>query len=410
MTGPISPTSGRQTSSVPQRLVLLMAVCTGLSAGSLYYAQPLLASMRHSLHIGTGTAGFIVSITQIGYIAGLLLLVPLGDMFARRRLVPLMAGGLAACLALVSVAPSAGPLLAVSMAVGILSATAQVTVAFAASLASDADRGRIVGRVMSGLLLGILLARTASGYLAELGGWRTPFRVAAVVMAALAVILWRSLPHDPDRVQTPYLKVLISIPLLLREEPVVLVRSLYGAAAFGAFNALWTPLAFLLSGSPYHYATSTIGLFGLLGVAGAAAASASGHVADRGWAPAMTALSSAVMLLSWILIGAGRYSLAALVVGIIVLDFAVQGLHITNQTIIYGVRPEARSRITSAYMSLYFVGGVVGSVGASSAYAAGGWKASSMVGAAFGVVAVALSAVDTLRRRSVRAAVSAETG
>lgn len=385
--------------SVPRRLVLLMSVCTGMSVGSLYYAQPLLDLMRRSLHIGTGTAGFIVSITQIGYISGLVLLVPLGDMFVRRLLIPLMGVGLALCLALVSLAPSAGFLLAGSLAVGALSVTAQITVAYAATLASDHDRGRIVGQVMSGLLLGILLARTAAGYLADLGGWRTPFRVAAVLMAVLALILWRSLPDDPVRNRTRYLRVLVSIPMLLKEEPLILLRSLYGAAAFGAFNALWTPLAFLLSGGPYHYATSTIGLFGLLGVAGALTASLAGHVADRGYAGAMTVATSAVMLLSWIAIVAGRHSLGALIVGIVVLDFAVQGLHITNQSLIYRLRPEARSRVTSAYMSLYFVGGVVGSVSASAAYSSGGWAATSAVGAAFGAVAVALWVASTVHDR-----------
>lgn len=384
--------------SVPHRLVLLMSVCTGMSVGSLYYAQPLLESIRKSLHMGTGTAGLIVSITQIGYISGLVLLVPLGDMFARRRLIPLMGVGLAVCLALVSLAPSAGLLMAGSLAVGALSVTAQITVAYAAFLASDADRGRIVGRVMSGLLLGILLARTAAGYLADLGGWRTPFRVAAVLMAVLAVVLWRALPDDPIQRRTPYLRVLVSIPVLLKEEPVILLRSLYGAAAFGAFNALWTPLAFLLSGGPYHYATSTIGLFGLLGVAGALAASVAGHAADRGHGRSTTFMAAAVMLLSWIPIVLGRHSVGALVVGIVILDFAVQGLHITNQSVIYQRRPEARSRITSAYMSLYFVGGVIGSVTASAAYSSGGWAATSAVGAAFGAVALALWLAANTRR------------
>lgn len=376
-----------------------MSVCTGMSVGSLYYAQPLLESIRLSLHIGTGTAGLIVSITQVGYISGLVLLVPLGDMFARRVLIPLMGVGLALCLALVSLAPSAGLLLAGALLVGALSVTAQITVAYAASLASDVDRGRIVGRVMSGLLLGILLARTAAGYLAEFGGWRTPFRVAAVLMAVLALVLWRSLPDDSVDRTTSYLRVLISVPVLLKEEPVILLRSLYGAAAFGAFNALWTPLAFLLSGSPYHYATSTIGLFGLLGVAGALTASAAGHVADRGHANSMTMAASAVMLLSWIPIALGRHSVAALIAGIVVLDFAVQGLHITNQSIIYQLRPEARSRITSAYMSLYFVGGVIGSLAATAAYSAGGWSATSAVGAAFGAVALGLWAASSARGR-----------
>jgi predicted MFS family arabinose efflux permease len=385
-----------------------MSVCTGMSAASLYYAQPLLASIRHAFDIGTGTAGLIVSITQIGYISGLVLLVPLGDIFARRRLVPLMAAGLAICLALVSTAPNVGLLLAGSLVVGLLSVTAQITVAFAASLATDADRGRIVGTVMSGLLLGILLARTAAGYLADLGGWRAPFRVAAVMMALLGVVLWRMLPADQERHRHQYLRVLASVPVLLAEEPLILLRSVYGAAAFGAFNALWTPLAFLLSGPPYRYSTATIGLFGLLGVAGALAASFAGRIADRGGAAVMTGLSSVLMLITWVPIGLGRHSVAALIVGIIVLDFAIQGLHITNQSLIYQLRPDARSRITSAYMSLYFVGGVIGSISASAAYSAGGWSASAAVGAAFGAVTVVLWITSTLVRAARRTPVGAD--
>ena len=385
--------------SVPRRLVLLMSVCTGMSVGSLYYAQPLLDAIRRSLHIGTGAAGFIISVSQVGYISGLVLLVPLGDMFVRRRLIPLLGVGLAASLALVSMAPSAGLLMAGALLVGALSVMAQITVAFAASLASDVDRGRIVGTVMSGLLLGVLLARTAAGYLAGLGGWRTPFRVAAVLMAGLALVLWRALPPDAERPPVRYLRGLVSVPVLLKEEPLILLRSAYGAAAFGAFNALWTPLAFLLSGEPYHYSTSTIGLFGLLGVVGALTASFAGRFADRGGAQRMTLATSALMLLSWIPIVLGRHHVWPLIAGIVLLDFAVQGLHITNQTLIYGLRPESRSRITSAYMSLYFLGGVTGSLLASAAYSAGGWTATSAVGAAFGVVAVALWAASTVRRR-----------
>jgi predicted MFS family arabinose efflux permease len=293
-------------------------------------------------------------------------------------------------------------LLAGCVAVGILSVAAQVTVAFTASLASDAERGRTVGTVMSGLLLGILLARTAAGYLADLGGWRTPFWVAAVVMAVLAAVLWWTLPDDPDRSQVGYLRLIATVPTLLREEPVILVRSLYGAAAFGAFNALWTPLAFLLSGAPYHYSTSTIGLFGLFGVVGALTASLAGRWTDRGGAAAMTAITAVMLLVTWAPVALGRRSLAALIAGVILLDFAVQGLHITNQSLIYRLRPEARSRITSAYMALYFTGGVVGSVVAATAYSAGGWQASSAVGAAFGLMAVLLWIGTAVRARLAR--------
>ena len=379
-----------QHAALTRGLVLLLAVSTGLSVASLYYVQPLLDSIKHSLHMSTTTAGLVVTVTQIGYVAGLVLLVPLGDLFARRRLIPLMAVGIAVCLAIVSLSPDSAVLLIGSVAVGALSVAAQVMVAFTATLASDAERGRVVGTVMSGLLLGILLARTAAGYLAELGSWRTPFQVAAVVMAVLTVVLWRRLPADPDRARVNYPRLIVSVPVLLREEPVILLRSLYGAAAFGAFNALWTPLAFLLSGPPYHYSTSTIGLFGLFGVVGALTASLAGRWTDRGGAPAMTAITSVLLLATWAAVAAGHSSLGALIAGVIVLDFAVQGLHITNQSLIYRLRPEARSRITSAYMALYFVGGVTGSISASAAYSAGGWTASSVVGAAFGLLAVTL--------------------
>jgi predicted MFS family arabinose efflux permease len=385
--------------SIPRPLVLLMSVCTGMSAASLYYAQPLLATIRHDLNIGSGTAGLIVSVTQVGYISGLVLLVPLGDMFARRRLVPLMGVGLAFMLAVTSFAPNAGLLMAASLIVGALSVTAQITVAFAATLASDVDRGRIVGTVMSGLLLGILLARTAAGYLGQWGSWRTPYQVAAALMAVLAVVLWRSLPPDPQRDKPRYFRILASVPVLLKEEPSILVRSIYGALAFGAFNALWTPLAFLLSAAPYRYATSTIGLFGLLGVAGALTASLAGRIADRGGAATMTGITAVLMLAVWYPMDLGRRSLIPLVIGIVVLDFAVQGLHITNQSLIYRMRPEARSRITSAYMALYFVGGVLGSIFASAAYSAGGWSSACAVGAAFGALAVMLWIADAVRNR-----------
>ena len=396
-TGPMTLASQeipeRTETGLSRRLVLLMAACTGLSVASNYYAQPLLAAIRRSLHMSTGTAGLVVSLTQVGYVLGLVLLVPLGDLLSRRRLIPLMVAGVAASLALVAGSPSAVVLLVASVAVGSLSVAAQITVAFSASLASDASRGRVVGTVMSGLLLGILLARTAAGYIAEAGGWRAPFAAAAAVMIVLSIVLSKQLPTDRPAQSSGYLRTIASVPRLLREEPIIRTRALYGAAAFGAFSALWTPLAFLLSGPPYRYATSTIGLFGLFGVVGAATASFAGRLADRGRAPLMTAVTSLVLLGAWAPIALGRHSLWALIVGVIVVDFAAQGLHITNQSQIYKLRPEARSRITSAYMSVYFVGGVAGSVASATAYSAAGWEAVSLVGAAFGVAAVGLLAI-----------------
>jgi len=267
---------------------------------------------------------------------------------------------------------------------------AQITVALAASLAPEAERGRVVGTVMSGLLLGILLARTAAGYLADFGGWRTPYVVGALAMAALAALMAAKLPAEPLRPALRYRSLVVSTFTILAQEPLLRLRCAFGALAFAGFSALWTPLAFLLSGPPYHYSTGTIGLFGLLGVAGATTASVAGRVADRGRAGLFSGITCAALLVAWVPLSLGKTSLAALVAGVVLLDFATQGLHITNQSVIYKLRPEARSRITSAYMSIYFVGGLIGSVGSTDAYASGGWGAVSLLGTTFGAVAIAI--------------------
>jgi predicted MFS family arabinose efflux permease len=217
-------------------------------------------------------------------------------------------------------------------------------------------------------------------------------------MVVMALVLYKALPGESARPQVNYIRAITSIPALLIEEPLIRRRAMFGAASFGAFNALWTPLAFLLSGSPYHYATSSIGLFGLLGVVGALTASFAGRFADRGGSATMTGVTCVLLALTWIAVGFGRSSIAMLIVGVIVLDFACQGLHITNQSQIYQLKPEARSRITATYMSIYFVGGILGSFGASTAYASGGWVASSALGAAFGAFAVGLWVQGLLHR------------
>ncbi|CAO5184843.1 putative uncharacterized transporter YgaY [Frankia sp. AiPs1] len=398
------PTNGPdgRAATISRGLVGLLAVSTGLSAAAMYYAQPLLDDIHTSLRISTGTAGLLVTVTQAGYLVALCLLVPVGDLVARRRLIPLLVAGQAAALVVLATATSSAQLFAGGVAVGVLSVAAQVGVAFAASLAGAAERGKVVGTVMSGLLLGILLARTVAGWLADLGGWRTPYWAAAAVQVALCVVLAVRLPREPPRpAGTPrYGEAVISVARLLREEPVLRRRALYGAAAFGGFSALWTPLSFLLSEAPYRYSAGVIGLFGLLGLMGVLAASGAGRAADRGRAGRVTVGSAVLLLVSWVPLGLGGHHLAGLVVGILALDLAVQALHITNQSEIYRLRPEARSRLTAAYMATYFAGGLLGSLAADTAYSQGGWTAVSLTGAAFGLVAVAVAATDRRLRRA----------
>ncbi len=371
-------------------VVLLLAVATGLAAASIYCAQPLLDAIRQSLGIDVTTAGLIVTASQLGYGIGLVFLVPLGDLVERRRLAVCMTLGGAICLTGIAVAHSALAVLVAAVLVGALSVVAQILVAFAATLARPNEQGRVVGAVMSGLLLGILLARTVAGYLAHFGGWRAVFWTAAATMLVLAAALRKGLPAYHPNTGMTYPALIRSVLAILREEPVLRLRSVYGAVGFGAFSALWTPLAFLLSGPPYNYTSGIIGMFGLAGIAGALAASAAGRLADRGWANQMTGFSGALILSSWVFIKLGDRSLILLIVGIVLLDLAAQALHITNQSQIYRLRPDARSRITSAYMATLFSGGILGSSLSSFIYARAGWNGVSFLGVAFGAFATFL--------------------
>jgi len=374
-------------------LVLLLATATGLAVASIYYAQPLLEEMRAALGMTVAHAGLIVTASQLGYAAGLVLLVPLGDLLERRNLVSVMAFGIALGLAGIGFAPNAPVLLAASAALGAMSVVAQILVAFSADLAGAEERGRVVGTVMSGLLLGVLLARTAAGLIAHVAGWRVVFWLAASVMMVIAFAMYRGLPLRAPSARSGYLDLLRSIPQLFREEPVLRLRAVYGALAFAIFSVLWTPLAFLLSKPPFDYAPGVIGLFGLAGIAGAGAASAAGRLADRGLANLTTVAAMAIIVVSWIPVWMGRDNVWFLVVGIVLLDFGVQALHITNQSEIYRLRPEARSRLTSSYMSSFFVGGVVGSSLASVIYAEAGWTGVCILGAFLGCMAMVVRSV-----------------
>ncbi|MST32521.1 MFS transporter, partial [Acidimicrobiaceae bacterium USS-CC1] len=293
----------------------------------------------------------------VGYAVGLGLLVPAGDMLDRRRLVPAVLGLTALALVGSAAAPSIGVLIALAALVGAGSVAAQILVPLAASLASDQDRGRVVGTVMSGLLVGILLARTASGIVAGASSWRVVYVVAAAIVVGLAAVLAVALPREAPRPRLAYPALLRSIGTLWRAEPLLRRRAALGGLGFAAFSVFWTTMAFLLAGPPYHYSDTVIGLFGLVGAAGALCANAAGRLADRGHAPAATLGFSAAIAVSFLPIWFGRHSLAALIVGIVVLDIGVQGLHVTNQSLIYRLSAEARSRINAAYMVCYFVGG-----------------------------------------------------
>jgi len=377
-----------------------MAVAAGVSVANLYYAQPLLHTLSHAFDVSTGVAGSIITVTQLGYAVGLVLLVPLGDILVRRLLMTRVL--LAAVLALIAAAmsPHIVSFIVACFFVGATAVVAQVLVPFAAHLAHAPDRGRVVGRVMSGLLLGILLARVVSGFIADAFGWRAVFWMAAGLMLLLTAVLRRALPDETPQARQSYGALLMSILHLMRDEPILRQRIFYGMSVFAAFSVLWTSLPFLLSPSPYDYSDSVIGLFGLLGVAGALMASFAGHLHDHGHSRIGTGGALGLVILSYIIMGLWPYHLMAIIVGIILLDLGVQGTQILNQSAIYQLRPEARSRLTTAYMSCFFIGGAVGSAVAATAFSHFGWTGVAIAGGSFGFLGFLFWLTESTRLRA----------
>ena len=380
--------SAAGAAGIPKRLVLVMAVAAGLAVANNYYAQPLLATIARHMHVGNAAAGLLITFSQVGYGLGLAALVPLGDLIERRRLVTTLLGLSVIALIAAAFSPTLAVLASASLFIGLTSVVAQIIVPFAASLAAEHERGRVVGIVMSGLLIGILLARTVAGFVGDVFGWRAIYALAALLTVGLAGVLWRELPEYRERHLSSYLQLLRSVWRLVREERVLRYRSMYGASVFASFSVFWTTAAFLLSGQPYHYSDRIIGLFGLLGVAGVVAASAAGRLADRGWARLQTVAFLLCTLVSWLPTGLGAYHLAPLVLGIVLMDLGVHGTQITNQSEIYRLSPSARSRLTTAYMTAYFVGGAVGSMAGALLYGAFGWIGSCCGGAGCSAVAL----------------------
>ncbi|OAX53149.1 MFS transporter [Xanthomonas graminis] len=373
---------------LPRGLVLLMAAATGLAVASNYYAQPLLEVLAQTFAIDVRSAGTVVTTAQLAYAAGLLLLVPLGDRFERRSLIVGLYALSAVGLLISAASTSFALLLLGTLVTGLSSVAAQILVPFAATLAAPHERGRVVGTVMSGLLLGILLARTVSGLLAGAGGWHTVYWVAAALILLVAALLWRALPRHPGNPRLSYPQLIGSVLALLRDAPVLRARAILGGLIFAGFSMFWTTLAFLLSGPDYGYGTATIGLFGLIGAAGAFAATLSGKLSDRGAGHWVGWGGLSMLLLSWLLLAGAPHSLWLLIAGVLLLDVAVQGVHIGNQHVIYQLDPAARNRITSAYVTCYFIGGAIGSSLGTAAYAYAGWH-----GVVVGGVALALAAL-----------------
>ncbi|MGV4241726.1 MFS transporter [Citrobacter freundii] len=370
----------KTTQGLSPSLILLMSIATGLAVASNYYAQPLLDTIARNFSLSASTAGFIVTAAQLGYAAGLLFLVPLGDMFERRMLIVSMTLLAAGSMLITASSQSLGMLILGTALTGLFSVVAQILVPLAATLATPDKRGKVVGTIMSGLLLGILLARTVAGLLANLGGWRTVFWVASVLMALMAVALWRGLPKMKSDTHLNYPQLLGSVFSLFIHDKLLRTRAMLGCLTFANFSILWTSMAFLLAAPPFNYSEGMIGLFGLAGAAGALGARPAGGFADKGKSHLTTTMGLLLLLLSWLAIWFGHASVPMLIIGILVLDLTVQGVHITNQTVIYRIHPDARNRLTAGYMTSYFIGGAAGSLISASAWQHAGWAGVCLAG------------------------------
>lgn len=355
-------------------LLWLISCSTGLAVASNYYAQPLLSTIAHGLELSTTAATGIVTTAQLSYGAGLLLLVPLADLLERRSLIVVLMLLSALGLAISAFAPGYTWLLIGTGMAGLCSSVAQVLVPFTATLARPQDRGHAVGTVMSGLLLGILLARVVAGGISTYFNWRVVYGIAAIAMMLCALILARMLPRYRENVRLGYGSLLYSVLKLFIQEPTLRLRSLLGMLSFALFCLFWTPLAFLLKAPPYAYSDVVIGLFGLAGAAGAVAATWAGRLADRGKGHLGTWFGLLSLLVAWLPLGLAQSSLPALLTGILILDLAVQLVHVSNQNVIYALRPEARNRLNAGYMTCYFIGGASGSWLASAIYPRAGWS------------------------------------
>lgn len=380
-------------------LVLLLATACGAAVANLYYAQPLLHTLAGAFGVSEATAGLLITVSQVGYVVGLALLVPLGDLHERRRLICGTLLGTAGALVVAAAAPGFAVFAAALGVIGLSSVVAQIIVPMSSSMAAEHQRGQVVGTVMSGLLIGILLARTVSGVIAAAFGWRVVFYVGGAAILVLVAALRRALPKVPPTTDVRYARLLGSVLSLIRTEPVLRQRMMIGALCFGCFSVLWTSLSFLLAGAPYHYGNGVIGLFGLAGVAGAASASLAGRLADRGRGAHATTAAILILLVSWAILAAGRSSVVVLIIGIAVMDLGAQALHISNQSAIYALSPEARSRLTTAYMVAYFLGGAALSALTSSLYGSDGWGGVCLLGGATALLALIAWAITEAAAR-----------
>jgi predicted MFS family arabinose efflux permease len=403
-----SPSPSIPKNPVPSKrrlrvLTFVLAAAAGVSIANVFYSQPLLSLIAQSFGISEGVASIVVTVTQLGYAAGIIIVIPLGDLFESRLLasrVLIVTAIAAACVALATNLPL---FFVASAVLGFTSVVAQIVVPLAAHLAPAGQGGRYVGQVMSGLLLGIMLARSVSSFLAGVWGWRSVYVLSAVLMVIMIIVLATVLPRrKPDHTGN-YRSLMVSIWHLIRDEPALRRRAVLQAIMFAIFSVFWTSITYELIGQ-YHLSQIQIAIFALIGAAGAAAAPIAGRIGDRGLGRPATGIVFALAAIAMVVAGLGAHNLIVLAVAGILLDLAVQGNLVLSQQEIYALRPDARSRLTTVFIASVFFGGAIGSALSGVVYAQAGWGGVSVLGVVLALIGVAIWAASQLLGRRARVA------
>lgn len=387
-------------------LVLLLAGVAGFMVSNIYYGQPLLERIGTDMDISVAGVGWIVASSQAGYLLGLVLLVPLGDMMDRRKLITVQVAASAVGACAITLASSQSALLLGFAVLGLASSVVQTIVAYTAASSTPDQRGGSIGTVTAGVVSGLILARTVAGGMTELWGWRSVYVFAAAAGVVLAVAVFRALPADRGvRGQVRYWRAVTSVVVLTRRNPVFRTRALITMLLFASFGVLWSGMSLLLSGPAWNLPPGVIGLLGLAGLVGILAASKAGAAADRGWGQRVTGVSLAALLGSWVALSLGNWSLLWFIAGIIVLDAAVQAVHVSSQTMIVAGAEESASSIIGSYMVFYSVGSALGAAAVAPVFDIWGWTGASVLGAGFALLALTLWGTDRLRRHKTNAGV-----
>lgn len=377
--------------TISSGMVSLMALTCGLVVANIYYNQPLLIQIAESFQLSNKQAGVIATITQVGYTLGLLFIVPLGDKTERRKLILIKIAGAAVFMLMAAASQSYAMMLIASLLIGFFSAVPQLLLPMAATLAPDESRGRIVGKVMSGLLIGILLSRTLSGFIGAQLGWRAVFVFGGIAMIVLLVVLNYRLPVDPPSFTGSYKELMQSLLTLVRQFPGLRQAAATGFLMFGAFSVFWTTLVFLLEGAPFYFKSDMVGMFGLIGACGALAAPIAGKSTDRKGPQFTIRLGVIAAVLAFATMGYDATSIIGLIIGVILLDIGMQVTHISNQSKVFALLPEARSRLNTVYISSSFAGGSIGSLVGTQAWSAYGWTGVCVTGTIFILTALIIN-------------------